>query len=122
MTTSVQEAVYRMSVVGADQVDRAAKSVDNLGRAEASLSVETEKLGRAHRSSTAELERLQAKIDPSVRAMQAYQKTIDQVQRLEADGIATRQQSAQIIGLAEERLKRQTAAYDAAGVATGKFT
>jgi hypothetical protein len=114
MTVTVQEAIYRAKVEGQQAVDGLARSVDG-------LSVAEEKLTRATRASEQGFERLQAKLDPLARAQQAYQRTVEQVQRYEAAGIGTMQQRAQLLDIAQKRYQQQTVALNGAAAANDNF-
>lgn len=114
MTEVVQKAIYAMGVTGADQLDRAAASLDRVAVAE-------EKVTRATRTSEDGLNRLIARLDPRVKAEQQLARAQEAVGRYRAEGIGSEQQHAQVIDLATRRYNDQVAALGKAKTANDNF-
>lgn len=93
---TVETAVYKLAVQGAEQVDAGAAAVDR-------LAVSEERLTRATRTSREAIDRLLGRLDPRIRAEQQLQRVLEQVNRFEEEGIGTATQRSQALTAATER-------------------
>lgn len=112
---TVQTAIYRLGYETKDsvqQLKQTDQAVQAVVKSTEQLSVSEEKVTRATRSATGEMERLLAKLDPTVRAEQQLQRTLEQVNRLQNEGVGSTQQHTRAVELAEEKFRKLTAAND----------
>ncbi|MPZ41603.1 MAG: hypothetical protein GEU95_26870 [Rhizobiales bacterium] len=114
MADTVETAIYKLDVEGKETVDAAAASVDRLAVAE-------DKVTRATRTSEAGFARLRASLDPAVKARQQYERTIERVNRYEAEGIGSTEERTNVVHLATRRYQEQVAALGKASAANENF-
>jgi hypothetical protein len=114
MVDTVTTAVYKVETRGADSVDTLAHGLD-------ALAISEEKVTRATRTTEEGFDRLRARLDPAVRAHQAYEASLQKVARYEADGIGTAQERARVVDLATRKYMDQVAALERAALAHDRY-
>lgn len=120
MADTVETAIYKMAADTTQYVaamDRATAAGERAVGVTAEVSAEEEKVQRSHRSTRNELERMIASYDKRVQAEQRLQAKIEQIARLEADGIGTARERAMAIDLVTRKYQEQIAAIDRAAAA-----
>lgn len=114
-TAAVQTAIYQMGYETGDSVSKlnaARAAANDVVKANEQLAVTEEKVTRATRTTTDSMDKMLAKLDPRIRAEQQLARTIEQVERLQRQGIGTTDQAARAVELAQQKVDRFRAAND----------
>jgi hypothetical protein len=121
---AIETAIYKMSYQTGDstqQLKAARDAAAGLVTESEKLAVSEEKVTRATRTQADGMERLLGQLDKRVASEQRLSRTIEQVNRLQAEGIGSTNQAAQAIALAEEKHRKFVAANDNSVSAVGRF-
>jgi hypothetical protein len=104
----------RAKAEGAEQAERAltriADAQNKVAQSADGMAVATERTDRSVQSSAAQFEKLVRSLDPAVRAQAQYEAGIRTVQRAEAAGVKTSEESARALQLLRERYEKLTSA------------
>lgn len=125
MADTVETAVYKLGYETGDsktKVDALNASVGGLVATTEKSAESQEKVTRATRTTTDGMEKMLGRLDPLIRAQQQLQRTLEQINRLQDEGIGTTTQLARATELAEEKYRAFVAANDNAVSPLGRFS
>jgi hypothetical protein len=100
---TVETAIYRLRVEGQKELDNLKSSLDG-------VTVSEQKAEPAVRATTAALEKRTARLDPIIRAQQAYRKELEMAEKFAMAGAGSATQRSAYIEAATKRYNEQVAA------------